>query len=98
MRLDAQISSSSSWEKLNKKLTTYTTSNKTKLAGDIYERVVQLYLQSDPKYQSKLKSVWLLSEVTSKIKDKLRLPNQDMGIDLIAGPSEIIVVGVSHFL
>ena len=84
MRLDAQISSSSSWEKLNKKLTTYTTTNKTKLAGDIYERVVQLYLQSDPKYQSKLKSVWLLSEVTSKIKDKLRLPNQDMGIDLIA--------------
>ena len=84
MKLDAQISSSSSWEQLNRKLTSYTTSNKTKLAGDIYERVVQLYLQSDPKYQSKLKHVWLLDEVNSKIKEKLRLPNQDMGIDLIA--------------
>ena len=84
MKLDTQISSSSSWEQLNKKLTTYTTSNKTKLAGDIYERVVQLYLQSDPKYQSKLKHVWLLDEVNSKIKEKLRLPDQDMGIDLVA--------------
>ena len=57
MKFDAQISSSGSWEQLNRKLATYTTSNKTKLAGDIYERVVQIYLQSDPKYQSKLKSV-----------------------------------------
>ena len=81
MKLDTQISSSSSWEQLNKKLTSYTTSNKTKLAGDIYERVVQLYLQSDPKYQSKLKHVWLLDEVNSKIKQKLRLPDQDMGLN-----------------
>ena len=81
MKLDTQISSSSSWEQLNKKLTSYTTSNKTKLAGDIYERVVQIYLQSDPKYQSKLKHVWLLDEVNSKIKQKLRLPDQDMGLN-----------------
>jgi len=54
------------------------------LAGDIFELAVKLYLQTNPKYRTKLKNVWLLKEVKENIKQKLNLPNEDEGIDLIA--------------
>ena len=46
--------------------------------------LTQLLLQTQPEYQSKLKHVWLLSEVPHEIRAKLRLPELDEGIDLIA--------------
>ena len=56
-------------------------SNKEK--GDSFERLTQHYLKYDPQYATKLKKVWLLSEVPQNIHEKLNLPQQDQGIDLI---------------
>ena len=73
-----------SYKNLNKQLEKYTKNKQTKLAGDIFELVVKLFLQTNPKYKTKLKNVWLLKEVNEKIKQKLNLPDEDEGIDLIA--------------
>src|SRR5215207_6536545 len=54
------------------------------LQGAAFERLTQLLLQTQPEYQLKLKHVWLLSEVPEKVRAKLRLPQSDEGIDLIA--------------
>ena len=51
--------------------------------GDVFERVVQLHLQSKPKYASQLTEVWQLDEVPGDVRQKLALPNTDEGIDLI---------------
>ncbi len=84
MRLIKIIHQFSSFKNLNKQLEKYTKNNQTKLAGDIFELVVKLYLQTNPKYKTKLKKVWLLKEVDTKIKHELNLPDKDEGIDLIA--------------
>lgn len=55
-----------------------------KAKGDVFERVVQRYLQIEPRYRSLLKHVWLLDEVPQKIRKHLQLPSRDMGIDLVA--------------
>jgi hypothetical protein len=52
--------------------------------GAAFERLTQLLLQTLPEYQSKLKHVWLLSEVPQEVRAKLRLPQLDEGIDLVA--------------
>lgn len=52
--------------------------------GDIFERITKYYLLIDSIYKTKLKSVWLLNEVPTKIQEYLNLPNNDEGIDLIA--------------
>ena len=74
----------SSFKTLNQQLEQHTKNQQTKLAGDIFELTVKLYLQTNPKYRTKLKNVWLLKEVKENIKQKLNLPNGDEGIDLIA--------------
>ena len=57
-------------------------SNKAK--GDAFELLVKLYLQIDPQYRTKLRSVWLYDETPAKVRKHLRLPARDMGIDLVA--------------
>jgi predicted helicase len=52
--------------------------------GDAFERVVQLHLQSKPKYASELDAVWQLDEVPKDVRKYLKLPDADEGIDLIA--------------
>ena len=52
--------------------------------GDLFEELVKAYLQLDPEYATKLKSVWLLREVPEGVRKKLKLPGEDQGIDLIA--------------
>ena len=52
--------------------------------GLLFDRLTQLYLQTAPEYQTKLKSVWLLREVPPSIRKRLHLPEQDRGIDQIA--------------
>src|SRR5687768_9850339 len=52
--------------------------------GHAFERLTQLLLQTQPEYQSKLKHVWLLSEVPEEVRARLRLPLLDEGVDLIA--------------
>ena len=60
------------------------TSLKRKEQGDVFERLVQLHLKSKPKYASELEEVWQLHEVPKDIRDHLKLPKEDEGIDLIA--------------
>jgi len=82
------VSSSNSWSDLNKKLEELTKSGQAKFAGSTFELLVKYYLLTNPRYQSKLKNVWLLNEVKEGIKKKLNLPDQDEGIDIIAETKE----------
>lgn len=56
----------------------------TKEKGEIFELITKYYLLIDPIYQTKLKDIWLLSEVPNDVKRYLNLPDNDEGIDLIA--------------
>ena len=78
------IQNAGSWKDLNKTLEGFTKSKRSKLAGDIFEYLTKLYLETAPHYKSKLRKVYLLNEVPNNIKKKLNLPNTDEGIDLIA--------------
>jgi len=51
--------------------------------GDEFENLVQVFLKHSPTYKNILKQVWLLDEVPQKIRKHLKLPDRDMGIDLI---------------
>jgi superfamily II DNA or RNA helicase len=84
MNIRKIISSHKSWQELNQTLESYTKSNQAKLAGDIFELVVKLYLQVSPVYKTKLKKVYLLKEIPAALKTKLNIPNEDEGIDIIA--------------
>ena len=56
-----------------------------KQKGDVFERLVQLYLLTKPKYKTELSAVWLAkSEVPADVRKPLNLPLTDEGIDLIA--------------
>ena len=82
------LSNASSWSDLNQKLEELTKSGQAKFAGSTFELLVKYYLLTNPRYQSKLKNVWLLNEIKEGIKKKLNLPDQDEGIDLIAETKE----------
>ena len=88
MNIRKIISSHKSWQDLNQTLESYTKSNQTKLAGDVFELLVKFFLETTPQYQTKLKNVWLLKEVKEDLKHKLNLPSTDEGIDLIAETKE----------
>ena len=76
------IQNSKSWKDLNKTLESFTKSNRAKLAGDIFEYLTKLYLETAPQYKSKLKRVYLEKEVPTSLRKKLNLPDTDEGIDL----------------
>jgi superfamily II DNA or RNA helicase len=59
------------------------TSLSEKQKGDVFERLVQLYVLTKPKYRTELGGVWLRSEVPASIRKRLNLPFTDEGIDLI---------------
>jgi predicted helicase len=48
--------------------------------GDRFERLMQAYLKTDPRYTHKLKNVWMWNEFPGK----LDLGGGDTGIDLVA--------------
>lgn len=52
--------------------------------GKLFEHLVKHYLELDPKYQSKLKKVWLFADVPHDVRQEIELPPIDQGIDLIA--------------
>jgi superfamily II DNA or RNA helicase len=81
MDIKRKISSSKNWQDLKAKIDA---SKTTKEKGDLFELITKLYLQINPKYCSKFKSVWLYNEVPTNTLEKLNLPTKDMGIDLIA--------------
>src|SRR6056300_1092211 len=78
------IRKAKSWSEFSYSLNSLIKKNKKLQAGKIYEKCVQLFLQTDPKYQAALKNVWLLQDVPKAVREKLKLPNADEGIDLIA--------------
>jgi predicted helicase len=69
-----------SWEDFAHRLSRMSEKEK----GDVFEHLVRAYLLLDPEYATKLGKVWLLNEVPSALRKKLRLPPDDQGIDLIA--------------
>jgi len=85
MDLRKTISSSNNWLDLKAKIDSCAN---TKAKGDIFELLTKLYLQIDPRYVSKLKTVWLYNEVPTNTLKKLNLPTKDMGIDLVAETNE----------
>src|SRR5210317_389153 len=84
MREKKIIQNSKSWKDLNEILSKLTKSKQSKLAGDIFEYLTKLYLETAPQYKSKLKRVYLEKEVPTSLRKKLNLPDTDEGIDLIA--------------
>ena len=83
--LEYTISSSNNWLDLKAKIDAC---SNTKDKGDIFELLTKLYLQIDPRYVSKLKTVWLFNEIPTNTLKKLNLPTKDMGIDLVAETNE----------
>ncbi|MDA9982621.1 DEAD/DEAH box helicase family protein, partial [Gammaproteobacteria bacterium] len=79
MKTDSLIRKAPSWSELFTVLQSFPAKEK----GDVFERVVQLYLRTHPEYESRLTNVWLLDEVPKSVREKLNLPDVDEGIDLI---------------
>lgn len=78
--LHKAVARCSSWEDFVGRLSRLSEKEK----GDVFEHLVRAYLLLDPEYATKLRSVWLLKDVPSALRKKLRLPADDQGIDLIA--------------
>ncbi|MBX9688745.1 MAG: DEAD/DEAH box helicase family protein [Candidatus Obscuribacterales bacterium] len=74
------ISGIKSWAEFKSKVASFTTVDK----GAAFERLVQLRLQLDPVYRTKLAHVWTLKDVPDADANYLRLPAADKGIDLVA--------------
>ena len=56
--------------------------------GDCFELLTKAFLETDPRYTTKLQYVWHHSKVPTKTRRKLNLPAQDEGIDLVAKSRE----------
>ena len=69
-----------SWAEIHAKWAGFTEKEK----GDRFEDLTQAFLQISPLYRSQLKSVWRLEEVPPAVRQKLKLPATDKGIDLVA--------------
>ena len=82
-KINKLIASCSSWQELSDLLSTDKTLTE-KDKGDVFERVTQAYLQTQARYQTILKQIWLEDEIPARIRKKLNLPTGDYGIDLIA--------------
>ncbi|MDC3013722.1 DEAD/DEAH box helicase family protein [bacterium] len=78
------IQKSKSFKDLDRTLAKLTKIKKSKLAGDVFEYLTKLYLEVSPEYKTKIKKVYLLKEIPTILKKKLKLPNTDEGIDLVA--------------
>jgi predicted helicase len=83
-RPDRLIAFCSSWSEFWKRARSLPTKGEK---GAVFERLVQLYLQTAPEYQSQLKHVWLGRDVPPDVCRRLNLPLGDEGIDLIARTS-----------
>src|SRR6478672_2174950 len=79
-RVDRFIASCPSWEDFWQR-TRQLSKNEM---GRAFERLVQLYLQTESEYRTILRQVSLLREVPPDVCRRLNLPSRDEGIDLIA--------------
>jgi predicted helicase len=80
VRLIEALRGCSSWQDIQSNWRDFPEKQK----GDLFEELVKAYLQLDPEYASKLKHVWLGSEVPQAVAKKLKLPSTDQGIDIVA--------------
>ena len=76
----AAVTGCASWTEIQAKWAGFTEKEK----GDRFEDLTQAFLQLSPLYRSQLKSVWRLEEVPPAVRQKLKLPATDKGIDLVA--------------
>ena len=84
-RADRLILSSPDWATFWTALTTQSQVD----PGDAFERLTQLYLLSHPEYRTQLKHVWRVpEEVPPRLRERLKLPSTDEGIDLLAETHE----------
>jgi superfamily II DNA or RNA helicase len=79
-RVDRFIASCPSWEDFWQRTRRLSKAE----MGRAFERLVQLYLQTEPEYRTILRHVWTLREVPAQVRKRLELPHPDEGIDLIA--------------
>jgi predicted helicase len=79
-RVDRFIASCPSWEDFWQRTRRLSKAE----MGRAFERLVQLYLQTEPEYRTILRHVWPLREVPAQVRRRLELPHPDEGIDLIA--------------
>jgi len=78
---DRLIAKCNSWEDFSKAMAKLTKDQK----GNVFERLTQLYLLTKPEYRTTLKRVWMRNiDLPRTIRNKLRLPTTDEGIDLVA--------------
>ena len=80
MNIDGLIRSSASFSEFLEKVKVL---SKSRDKGDVFERFVELYLKSKPKYACQVETVWQLRDVPEEIKRNLNLPKLDEGIDLV---------------
>ena len=74
------IAGCSSWSEIHAKWSSFTEKEK----GDRFEDLTQVFLQLSPLYRSQLKGIWRLEEVPPAVRQRLKLPATDKGIDLVA--------------
>jgi predicted helicase len=79
-RIDRFIVDCPSWAEFRARIAPLTKKEK----GDLFERVMQVYLQTEPEYRAALTNVWSLSEAPARVLAEIGLPRRDKGVDLIA--------------
>ena len=79
-RSDRFIASCASWDEFYRRASALSNDEK----GRAFERFVQLYLQTEPEYRTKLSDVWLRREVPPDVRRAINFPSTDEGVDLIA--------------
>jgi predicted helicase len=79
-RSDRFIASCNSWDEFYRQASALSNDEK----GRHFERLVQLYLQTQPEYHSTLADVWMQRDVPADVRKAINLPQLDEGIDLIA--------------
>lgn len=67
-------------DELSEKLNEITV-NKTR--GTYFEWFAKLLLLNDPRYTNFVETCWLLDELPEKIRKKLKIPENDIGIDIV---------------
>jgi predicted helicase len=80
MNIDRFIRSCASWDEFYRRTQGLSETDK----GRVFERLVQLYLQTSSDYRTKLSDVWLACEVPPDVRRTTNLPLRDEGVDLIA--------------
>ena len=84
MSIKSIISSATNWQSLKPSLDLESNQGK----GDTFELLTELYFKLNPKFENKYDDVWNIKDVPSKVLEKLGLPSEDLGIDLILRSGE----------